>query len=530
LGIRVKSSYFILVLIIPLIGITAMMPSAFAAEVSVPAGTGTPGCEETNECWIPAEVTVDVGGEVIWSNDDTAAHTVTHGVPGTNYGAFDSSLFMAGTTFSVTFNEAGTFPYYCMVHPWMIGVVVVEAEAPSVDMWDARVTDMFGNTITEATVGDSVGVTVNIANGANRFQEFVYYVKVRETGIDGWLSGELSPGEVVNPSLSMKLEKAGTFTADVYVFDNMQNQNKLTGGLTTQITVKGISGPAPDPVSTKTVRIPSGTGTPGCEESYSCFTPYSISIRTGDLVTWFNDDSAAHTVTSGRTQDAEHGILFDSSLFMSRATFTHQFNQAGEYPYFCMVHPWMLGIVNVEGSPVVAAPIVRDITPPKILQPTDITVDATDNRGAVVHYEVLAIDDIDEIVRPSCRPFSGSSFPIGETTVTCSATDFAGNSARQVSFTIMVNEPPFFIPAWIKEVAAFWCDDKIDDTAFIDGIQYLIDNDIIIVEATSSGTGGSQEVPAWVKNNACWWSLGSITDEDFASGLEYLIGQGIIRV
>jgi len=515
-----------------------MMPSSFAAEVSVPAGTGVPGCEENWSCFLPSTITVNVGETVTWSNDDSAAHTVTsgiteyHNIPGSQGpdGHFDSSLFLAGSTFDVTFDTSGNYPYFCMVHPWMNGfVVVAEAEAPSVDMWDARVTDMFGNIITEATVGDSVGITAYIANGANLFQEFVYYVKVRETGIDGWLSGELSPGEVVNPSLSMKLEKAGTFTADVYVFDNMQNQNKLTGGLTTQITVKGIIGPAPDPVSTKTVRIPSGTGTPGCEESYSCFTPYSISVRTGDLVTWFNDDSAAHTVTSGDTIMGPDGN-FDSNMLLSRNTFAHQFNQAGEYPYFCIVHPWMLGIVNVEGSPIVAAPIVRDITPPKILQPTDITVDATDNRGAVVHYEVLAIDDIDEIVRPSCRPFSGSSFPIGETTVTCSATDFAGNSARQVSFTIMVNEPPFFIPAWIKEVAAFWCDDKIDDTAFIDGIQYLIDNDIIIVEATSSGTGGSQEIPSWVKNNACWWSLGSITDEDFALGLEYLIGQGIIRV
>ena len=58
-------------------------PAAFAdhatASVSIPAGSSVPGCEETNECWIPNEVTVDVGGEVTWSNDDTAAHTVTSG-------------------------------------------------------------------------------------------------------------------------------------------------------------------------------------------------------------------------------------------------------------------------------------------------------------------------------------------------------------------------------------------------------------------------------------------------------------------
>ena len=96
------------------------------ASVSTPQGTSVPGCEETNECFVPYEVTVDVGGEVTWSNDDTAAHTVTAGsaVDGPS-GVFDSSLFMAGTTFSHTFEEAGTFPYFCMVHPWMQGVVIV---------------------------------------------------------------------------------------------------------------------------------------------------------------------------------------------------------------------------------------------------------------------------------------------------------------------------------------------------------------------------------------------------------------------
>lgn len=108
-------------------------PSAFAdhaeASVSIPAGASVPGCEETNECYIPAEVSIDVGGEVTWSNDDTAAHTVTSGTPeGGPDGHFDSSLFMAGNTFSVKFDgyEPGDYPYFCMVHPWMTGVVTVE--------------------------------------------------------------------------------------------------------------------------------------------------------------------------------------------------------------------------------------------------------------------------------------------------------------------------------------------------------------------------------------------------------------------
>ena len=99
------------------------------ASVSTPQGTSVPGCETTNECYIPYEVTVDVGGVVTWSNDDSAAHTVTAGSAADGpSGVFDSSLFMAGTTFSHKFEAVGEVPYFCMVHPWMEGIVTVQAD------------------------------------------------------------------------------------------------------------------------------------------------------------------------------------------------------------------------------------------------------------------------------------------------------------------------------------------------------------------------------------------------------------------
>ena len=119
------------------------IPSAFAdhatASVSVPVGTAVPGCEETNECYIPYDVSIDIGGEVTWSNDDTAAHTVTSGSPEAGPdGFFDSSLFMAGSTFSVKFDdyEPGEYPYFCMVHPWMVGIVTVLGEEMEDDHMD----------------------------------------------------------------------------------------------------------------------------------------------------------------------------------------------------------------------------------------------------------------------------------------------------------------------------------------------------------------------------------------------------------
>jgi len=103
-----------------------VMTGPVTVEVSLPSGTSVPGCEETNECYIPATVSINAGDTVSWLNDDTAAHTVTSGsaVEGPNF-VFDSSLLIAGGTFEHTFDSSGTEDYYCMVHPWMIGSVQV---------------------------------------------------------------------------------------------------------------------------------------------------------------------------------------------------------------------------------------------------------------------------------------------------------------------------------------------------------------------------------------------------------------------
>jgi len=120
-----------LIVLLAVFSIIAITPSAFAdhttATVTNALGSSTPGCEP--ECFIPSTVTIDVGGEVTWENNDTAAHTTTSGsASGGPDGVFDSSLIMAGSSFSHTFDSAGTFDYFCMVHPWMVGTVVVSAE------------------------------------------------------------------------------------------------------------------------------------------------------------------------------------------------------------------------------------------------------------------------------------------------------------------------------------------------------------------------------------------------------------------
>ena len=78
-------------------------------------------------CYFPSTITVNQGGSVEWNNKDNAAHTVTSGNPSIGHDdIFDSSLFMAGEKYKVDFNNKGTFDYYCMVHPWMEGNVIVQ--------------------------------------------------------------------------------------------------------------------------------------------------------------------------------------------------------------------------------------------------------------------------------------------------------------------------------------------------------------------------------------------------------------------
>ena len=94
--------------------------------ISIPIGVAVPGCETTQECYLPYEVTVATGATITWNNDDTAVHTVTSGSPTVGVtGLFDSSIFDAGDSFEYTFNDAGTYDYFCMVHPWMEGIVHV---------------------------------------------------------------------------------------------------------------------------------------------------------------------------------------------------------------------------------------------------------------------------------------------------------------------------------------------------------------------------------------------------------------------
>ena len=99
---------------------------AAAVTVYIQPDTEVPGCELADECYVPSAANVTLGGTVTWINGDDAMHTATGGTPRTGPTLeFDSSLLPQGASYAVTFEAPGSYRYFCLVHPWMSGVVNV---------------------------------------------------------------------------------------------------------------------------------------------------------------------------------------------------------------------------------------------------------------------------------------------------------------------------------------------------------------------------------------------------------------------
>jgi len=97
-----------------------------AVEVINAVGSAVPGCEETNECFIPYTTKIVQGDTVTWTNPDDSLHIAASGNPSNGPdGVFDSGPMFTNDSFSFTFNDVGTYDYFCLVHPWMIGQIIV---------------------------------------------------------------------------------------------------------------------------------------------------------------------------------------------------------------------------------------------------------------------------------------------------------------------------------------------------------------------------------------------------------------------
>jgi glucose/arabinose dehydrogenase/plastocyanin len=168
-----------------------------------------------------------------------------------------------------------------------------------------------------------------------------------EIGPDGLVyivsaSGRIMRLEPIGTNATLPLIETTNVTETGPAGINATDSNATdTGGDATETT--GAAGGDGGGATTTSVSIvPSSS-----ELTDTAYQPNPVEVNVGDTVTWTNDDSTPHTVTSG--ENGQPDGRFDSSIMAPQQTFEHTFTEgAGEYPYYCVLHPNMVGTVSVS--------------------------------------------------------------------------------------------------------------------------------------------------------------------------------------
>jgi plastocyanin len=124
---KISTTIVLIALAVGLISLSIGSTIIFAqtgTSISIVTGASSP----TNpKFYDPSSANVAVGTTVTWTNNDATLHTAVSGDPSSGpSGVFDSGILAKGKTFEHKFDTAGTFDYYCTLHPFMIGQIVVK--------------------------------------------------------------------------------------------------------------------------------------------------------------------------------------------------------------------------------------------------------------------------------------------------------------------------------------------------------------------------------------------------------------------
>ncbi len=96
------------------------------ADIIMPTKVSRPGCDIEDICYIPSIIVVEKGDSVTWLNEDSSFHSVTSGFYPEPSGFFDSGHLDPYQSYTLSFDEYGTYDYFCTLHPWMKAQVIVE--------------------------------------------------------------------------------------------------------------------------------------------------------------------------------------------------------------------------------------------------------------------------------------------------------------------------------------------------------------------------------------------------------------------
>jgi plastocyanin len=275
----------------------------------------------------------------VWNNLD-GSHTVT-----ARDGSFDSGIFDDGT-YRRTFDAAGSYSYFCTLHPEMVGTISVTggdgSTPPPVDPPPPTTppttvvppspappgdVTIFDNGYTPTTKTVTAGTTVTWSNtGA-----LPHTVTDRAGLFD---SSFVMAGE----TFQRTFDTPGTFSYFCTIHPEMVGT----------ISVEGTDGTAPPPAEPPpedpAPTAPPTAAPPGDVTIFdNGYTPSNKTITTGTTLVWSNTGALPHTVT-------DRNGSFDSGFVMAGQTYRRTFNTPGSYSYFCTIHPGMTGSITVNGA------------------------------------------------------------------------------------------------------------------------------------------------------------------------------------
>ena len=258
-----------------------MVPNAFAVKeiiVQNVPGSSTPGCAPY--CFIPNIVKINVNDKITWENNDSVSHTATSGDP-TNGpdGAFDSSLMMPGSSYSLQFLDLGTYDYFCMVHPWMQGKVIVnelkyDESASTLPYWgflieldkahyssddEVNITITVPNSNTDPNATDYIGTDTDSRVTITTSKGTLDFYKLEETGIDtGVFYGSVILNYASTSGTGPWSGKIKTSNQDTITMQFTYTYSGKTEKAYVSASVEGVPVPTPPaPTPTSTLSQPS---------------------------------------------------------------------------------------------------------------------------------------------------------------------------------------------------------------------------------------------------------------------------------
>jgi plastocyanin len=262
------------------------------------------------------------------------------------------------------------------------------------------------------------------------------------------------------------------------------------------------------------------------------FYPEILPFGGDDTITWKNDDSVPHSITSGVGAHPEYsGKFFKTGIILSGESGSAKI-KIGEnfaFYYFCELHPWLAGKLVVETAPEAQPETANPIVPESQIG-SDLPVSGqVHNDFRKTAYDIL-IYQKDTLVGARHGLFDDSGgfanvlndFRPGKYTL-----KITYGLPTQVGITqVEVTEET--IPKWIRTDAKWWADGTITDLEFVKAIEYLAKEKVITIQKGQVQSG--KVIPSWLKSSAGWWASGQISDVEFAKSLQYLSDNGIIQI